>query len=189
MKGGAMSARTRIPRSLAASDLSQANLGRWLEELGFKVRLDEENDLGFDLTPYFSSFLLIGEDMVEILILQSFDHLDEAVALKIANQLNSRRFTLKWMVRDDGTVMCAYRFDWQGRVSFAAFARILRIVGAQALRGYQWMEQADQAARRYKEEQESESSSEGEVSDTKDTTHGDAADATTGPQGTSKLLH
>ena len=183
MKGGAMSARTRLPRSLAASDLSQANLGRWLEALGFKVRLDEENDLGFDLTPYFSSFLLIGEDMVEILILQRFDHLDEAVALKIANQLNSRRFTLKWMVRDDGTVMCAYRFDWQGRVSFAAFARTLRIVGAQALRGYQWIEQADHAARRYKEEQE------GEVSDTKDTTPGDAADATTSPPDTSKLLH
>jgi hypothetical protein len=79
--------------------------------------------------------------------------------------------------------MCAYRFDWQGRVSFAAFARTLRIVGAQALRGYQWMEQADHAARRYKEEQE------GEVSDTKDTTPGDAADATTSPPGTSKLLH
>ncbi len=183
MKGGAMSARTRLPGSLAASDLSQANLGRWLEALGFKVRLDDENDLSFDLTPYFSSFLLIGEDMAEILILQSFDHLDEAVALKMANQLNSRRFTPKWMVRDDGTVMCAYRFDWQGRVSFAAFARTLRIVGAQALRGYQWIEQADHAARRYKEEQE------GEVSDTKDTTPGDAADATTSPQGTSKLLH
>ncbi|MFM8882849.1 MAG: hypothetical protein ACKOGK_11500, partial [Betaproteobacteria bacterium] len=72
-----MSARTRLPGSLAASDLSQANLGRWLEALGFKVRLDDENDLSFDLTPYFSSFLLIGEDMAEILILQSFDHLDE----------------------------------------------------------------------------------------------------------------
>ena len=37
-----MSARTRLPGSLAASDLSQANLGRWLEALGFKVRLDDE---------------------------------------------------------------------------------------------------------------------------------------------------
>ena len=98
MKGGAMSARTRLPGSLAASDLSQANLGRWLEALGFKVRLDDENDLSFDLTPYFSSFLLIGEDMAEILILQSFDHLDLPI-LSVKDRTNTRQRTVqkaKW---------------------------------------------------------------------------------------------
>jgi hypothetical protein len=74
--------------------------------------------------------------MAEILILQSFDHLDEAVALKMANQLNSRRFTPKWMVRDDGTVMCAYRFDWQGRVTLCCICSDLahrRCSGAEGL--------------------------------------------------------
>ena len=143
----------RLPRTIDTQALNKANLKAWLNELGFDVDEIEDDDLRFDITPYFNAHVLIGEAMVELLIVERFEHLDEAVALKIVNQLNGRRFTPKWLVRDEGAVICAYRYDWQGKVRFPDFARVVRIVGAMATRGYQWFEQADDAARRYKEEQ------------------------------------
>ena len=177
----------RVPRTIDTQALNKANLKAWLNELGFDVDEIEDDDLRFDITPYFNAYVLIGEAMVELLIMQRFEHLDEAVALKIVNQLNGRRFTPKWLVRDEGSVICAYRYDWQGRVSFSDFARAVRIVGAMAIRGYQWLEQADDAARRYKEEQVEE---QGEASAAdRAATKPDAAESGATTKRANKILH
>ena len=84
-------------------------------------------------------------------------------------------------------MICAYRYDWQGRVSFSDFARVVRIVGAMAIRGYQWLEQADDAARRYKEEQAEE---QGEASaDDRAETKPDAAESGVATKRANKILH
>ena len=177
----------RVPRTIDTQALNKANLKAWLNELGFDVDEIEDDDLRFDITPYFNAHVLIGEAMVELLIVERFEHLDEAVALKIVNQLNGRRFTPKWLVRDEGSVICAYRYDWQGNVRFSDFARVVRIVGAMATRGYQWLEQADDAARRYKEEQVQE---QGEASeDDRAATKPDATESGTATNRSNKILH
>ncbi len=151
-----------IPRIIDTQALNKANLKAWLNELGFDVDEIEDDDL-------------------------RFEHLDEAVALKIVNQLNGRRFTPKWLVRDEGSVICAYRYDWQGNVSCSDFARVVRIVGAMATRGYQWFEQADDTGRRYKEEHVQE---QGEASaDDRAATKPDAAESGVATKSANKILH
>ena len=177
----------RVPRTIDTQALNKANLKAWLNELGFDVDEIEDDDLRFDITPYFNAHVLIGEAMVELLIVERFEHLDEAVALKIVNQLNVRRFTPKWLVRDEGSVICAYRYDWQGNVRFSDFARVVRIVGAMATRGYQWLEQADDAARRYKEEHVQ---AQGEASeDDRAATKPDATESGAATKRANKILH
>jgi len=177
----------RFRRILNVKDLSKAPLIVWLTELGFNADEDDDGDLRFDITPYFNGHLLVGEAMVELLIVERYEHLDEAVALKIVNQLNGRRFTPKWLVRDEGSVICAYRYDWQGNVRFSDFARVVRIVGAMATRGYQWLEQADDAARRYKEGHVQE---QGEASaDDRAATKSDATESGTAANRSNKILH
>jgi exonuclease I len=84
-------------------------------------------------------------------------------------------------------MICAYRYDWQGRVSFSDFARVVRIVGAMATRGYQWFEQVDDAARRYKEEQVQE---QGEASaDDRAATKPDATESGAATKRANKILH
>jgi hypothetical protein len=182
-----MNLRKRTPRALSAANLSQNTLATWLEELGFKVQVDEDKDLSFDLTPYFSGFLLIGDEMVELLVMQSFEHLDASVGSQIVSQLNGRRFAPKWLMREENTVICAYRFDWLGEVTFPAFARSLRVFGAQAMRGFQWIEQADSAARRLKEEQAAENDA--NLSGAVEGGHSESADTSSGRPGNVKLLH
>lgn len=173
----------RFRRILNVKDLSKTSLTAWLTELGFDVDDDDDGDLRFDITPYFNGHLLIGKGMIELLIVERYEHLDEPMGVKLANQLNGRRFTPKWLWRDGGSVLCAYRYDWQGKVSFSDFARVVRIFGAMAIRGFQWLEQADDAARRYKEEQGAESAEDTAA------TKPDATEASTASNHLNKRLH
>ena len=173
----------RFRRILNVKDLSKTSLAAWLTELGFDVDDDDDGDLRFDITPYFNGHLLIGKGMIELLIVERYEHLDEPMGVKLANQLNGRRFTPKWLWRDGGSVLCAYRYDWQGKVSFSDFARVVRIFGAMAIRGFQWLEQADDAARRYKEEQGAESAEDTTA------TKPDATEASTVSNHVNKRLH
>jgi len=173
----------RFRRILNVKDLSKTSLAAWLTELGFDVDDDDDGDLRFDITPYFNGHLLIGKGMIELLIVERYEHLDEPMGVKLANQLNGRRFTPKWLWRDGGSVLCAYRYDWQGKVSFSDFARVVRIFGAMAIRGFQWLEQADDAARRYKEEQGAESAEDTAA------TKPDATEASTVSNHVNKRLH
>jgi len=177
----------RFRRILNVKDLSKTSLAAWLTELGFDVDDDDDGDLRFDITPYFNGHLLIGKGMIELLIVERYEHLDEPMGVKLANQLNGRRFTPKWLWRDGGSVLCAYRYDWQGKVSFSDFARVVRIFGAMAIRGFQWLEQADDAARRYKEEQAEEQGAES-AEDTA-ATKPDATEASTVSNHVNKRLH
>lgn len=173
----------RVRKAIDRQMLDKASLSAWLTELGFDVDDDDDGDLRFDITPYFNGHLLIGKGMIELLIVERYEHLDEPMGVKLANQLNGRRFTPKWLWRDGGSVLCAYRYDWQGKVSFSDFARVVRIFGAMAIRGFQWLEQADDAARRYKEEQGAESAEDTTA------TKPDATEASTASNHLNKRLH
>ena len=84
-------------------------------------------------------------------------------------------------------MLCAYRYDWQGNVSFSSFARVVRMFGAMATKGYQWVEQADDATRRYKEANAEDQKVEaGEASASKQAESGDANMGTAIP---AKTLH
>ncbi|NCV15730.1 MAG: hypothetical protein EBV49_14770 [Betaproteobacteria bacterium] len=54
----------RVPRTIDTQALNKANLKAWLNELGFDVDEIEDDDLRFDITPYFNAHVLIGEAMV-----------------------------------------------------------------------------------------------------------------------------
>ena len=177
----------RIRRILNVKDLSKASLIVWLTELGFNADEDDDGDLRFDITPYLNGHLLVGEAMIELLIVERYEHLEESMGVKLVNQLNGRRFTPKWLWRDGGSVLCAYRYDWQGNVSFSSFARVVRMFGAMATKGYHWVEQADDAARRYKEANAEDQKVEaGEASASRQAESGDANMGTASP---AKTLH
>jgi len=165
----------RSRRSIDAADLKKEYLAAWLNELGFEVDHDEDGDLRFDISPFLWALLLIGEGMIELLIVERFQHLDESMGLILVNQLNGRRFTPKWLLREEGRVICAYRYDWQGKVSLSTFARVVRIFGATAARGYHWVEQADDSARRHKEEQTA--ADQDDRQDSKEATPAESAEA------------
>ncbi|NCV61722.1 MAG: hypothetical protein EBW52_10135, partial [Betaproteobacteria bacterium] len=70
-----MTIMARFRRILNVKDLSKTSLAAWLTELGFDVDDDDDGDLRFDITPYFNGHLLIGKGMIELLIVERYEHL------------------------------------------------------------------------------------------------------------------
>ena len=152
-----------------------------------KKLLKQMSDVFYDVVPETYKTYCVLVSSIAKFALQANGLDAKLTVCQLWYQLNGRRFTPKWLVRDEGSVICAYRYDWQGNVRCSDFARVVRIVGAMATRGYQWLEQADDAARRYKEEQVQE---QGEASaDDRAATKPDAAESGATAKRSNKILH